>query len=348
MRELQKTEYHKIGRLAQGGHYQLSVASVIAGATPGEVYADCDESPESVLIKTPECVVVAGNAMNSEFNCAIRDVIDFFEPIICDSHEWEKHLREFHSNAFLRKYSRTYYQFHNLRYDDCGSDLDPENSLTRIDHRLLEREDMGNVRDVRDWVTEGWGSIEHFEQHGLGMCIHNQVDIMSWCLLDCRLDQKVEMGVHTAPSFRRRGYGAICVAAAVEACLEREIRDIGWHCVAANIGSRKVAEKVGFRRSADYAAHTPYPPIENETDLDPTKWAEWASYYEDASRVEPRLSCIAAECWARAGDVERTIFHLEQDVESGWRPTRQELSQNGTFLRFHDTAAWTDFVGSLQ
>ena len=349
MRKLQPSEYHRIDGLIKSTHYQLSIASVIAGMVPGDIFVDRVEAPKSALIKTPECLVVAGDATRQGFNHAIRQEIDFFEQIICDSPEWEPHLHEFHSNPFLKKYQRMYYHLQELRYGDYKNDLPPAVSLARIDHALFEQQDLNNIQDVLDWITKNWGTIDHFEKYGLGMCIRNQTDIISWCLLDCRLEEQGEMGIQTDPAFRRQGYGAITVAATVAACLGQGICDIGWHCVATNIGSRNLAKKVGFTPCAEYFAYTPYPPIENEHDLTPVQWAEWAAYYEHASLVEPQYSWEAFDCWAKAGDVERTIHHLTQEViTQEWKITRKELSEMEIFQRFHDSKVWIDFLDSLS
>jgi RimJ/RimL family protein N-acetyltransferase len=300
MEQLQPDDYPAVAGIVQNTRHELSIASVIAGINPGEIFVDHVQAPKSTLIKTPECIVVAGDATNNEFNRAVRDQIDFFEPIQCDSDEWVLHLQEFHPNVFLKAYKRMHYQLHEMRYVDYQKDLHPQASLARIDHALLEQRNLKNHQNVLDWILRNWRTIEHFETYGLGMCIRNQTDIISWCLMDCRLGEQAEIGIQTDPAYRRQGFGAITVAATVAACLTQGIHTIGWHCVATNIGSRKVAEKVGFRHCVDYIAYTPFPPIENETDLTPAQWEEWAVYYENANRVQPRFSRIIAECWAKA------------------------------------------------
>ena len=82
-----------------------------------------------------------------------------------------------------------YYHLQELRYGDYKNALPPAVSLARIDHALFEQQDLNNIQDVLDWITKNWGTIDHFEKYGLGMCIRNQTDIISWCLLDCRLEE---------------------------------------------------------------------------------------------------------------------------------------------------------------
>jgi GNAT superfamily N-acetyltransferase len=237
-----------------------------------------------------------------------------------------------------------HYQLHELRYVGYLKDLLSGVTLARIDQALLEQGSLKNHQNVLDWILGNWGTMERFETHALGMCIRNQTAIISWCLMDCRLGDQAEIGIQTDPAYRRQGLGAITVAATVAACLAQGIRTIGWHCVATNIGSRKVAEKVGFRHCVDYVAYTPYPPIENETDLTPAQWEEWAIYYENANRVQPRFSWIIVECWAKAQNIDRTIYHLKQMIATGWKSTRQELSQIELFRRFHETEEWKQFL----
>ncbi|HOJ11157.1 MAG TPA: hypothetical protein PK733_11260 [Clostridiales bacterium] len=38
-----------------------------------------------------------------------------------------------------------------------------------------------------------------------------------------------------------------------------------------------------------YTAFTPYAPIENPADLTEAAWNEWAEYFENSAKIEPRL-----------------------------------------------------------
>lgn len=347
MKKLTQKEYPIIASLIENSHHQASIGAVLAGIVPGEIFAPNTDRPASVLIRTPQCLVVAGDATNTAFNRAIQTKIDFFDPVICDSNAWVEQLSNFHPNHFLKKYTRVHYQFETLKLINFKKQLPATLFLQPIDSQLIKQPGVNNICSITDWITTNWKTLANFEKNGLGMCVRSNTAIVSWSLLDCRIENKVELGVYTDPAYRRKGLGAITTAATVESCVANHFTDINWHTVATNIGARKIAKKVGFVHRANYAAYTPYPPIENHTDLSPSQWADQAAYYEKANLKQPRFNWIAAECWAKSENVERTIYHLEQMVQNGWRTTAEELSQLPLFQRFESAEAWQRFLATL-
>jgi RimJ/RimL family protein N-acetyltransferase len=119
--------------------------------------------------------------------------------------------------------------------------------------------------------------------------IRNENAIVSWSMIDCYYDGRVEIGVHTDYRHRKMGFGITAVLANIRDCFDRGCRSVGWHCVAVNKGSDAVARKAGFRLLGEYSAFSSYPPIENPLDLSENAWAEWGRYLEDASKYELRL-----------------------------------------------------------
>jgi len=63
-------------------------------------------------------------------------------------------------------------------------------------------------------------------------------------------DRVVEPGIATLPNYRKRGYATIIVGALVKHLLATDKVPL-WSCSAANIASRKLAERVGFVKFAD-------------------------------------------------------------------------------------------------
>jgi RimJ/RimL family protein N-acetyltransferase len=78
---------------------------------------------------------------------------------------------------------------------------------------------------------------------------------VSWSLADCIVGDACEIGIHTAEDYRRQGLATLTAAATVDGCLARGLTAIGWHCDVDNLGSRGVAERVGFRHERDYVEY---------------------------------------------------------------------------------------------
>lgn len=58
-------------------------------------------------------------------------------------------------------------------------------------------------------------------------------------------DQVADVGVETAPAFRRRGYATLAVAALVNAMAQKGGETL-YGCAPANLASHRTALKVGF------------------------------------------------------------------------------------------------------
>ena len=75
---------------------------------------------------------------------------------------------------------------------------------------------------------------------------------VSWSIADCVSGNRCEIGIQTKHEFRRQGLATLTAAATVDFCLQSGIQQVGWHTSEDNIGSIRVAEKVGFERVRNY------------------------------------------------------------------------------------------------
>ncbi|WBW96679.1 GNAT family N-acetyltransferase [Oceanirhabdus sp. W0125-5] len=346
MYKLNEKNFDRVKELVKDYSIELSIFSVIEGNMPGEIYVDNEDMPSSVLIKTPECTLLAGNADNSDFNEGIKNILDFWDQVTFASEKWEEKIEEFHKNKFIRKYKRRHYILNKFKYSDYRNRLEEGFYLEKVDPYEISKSNLENSEDVIEWVNN-WGSFDNFIENGAGFIVRNDKTIVSWSLTDCLYNKKVEIGINTDEDYRKRGFGAIAAAATADYCLSNGIEEIGWHCVDTNIGSICIAEKLGFQRAQDYYSFTPYPPIENESDLDEEQWTEWALYYEDAIKTEPELMMVCAFCWARANNVDETIKIININKETGWKSEVQRLANHPIFLRFKDNLKWNEFLNYL-
>lgn len=159
-------------------------------------------------------------------------------------------------------------------------------------------------------------------------------------LVDCIADNRIEIGVKTEKEYRAKGLGAITAAATVHASLLKGIDRIGWHCVDTNIGSIKIAEKLGFKLVKKYSSFTPFPPIENDTDLSKEQWGEWATYYTEMNKIQPYYFWQAAECWAKASKMKETIENIMKLIETGQTWFVNFLRDVDAFKAFEGNNEW--------
>ncbi len=305
---------------------------------------DDSENPQSALVITPECKVVAGYAGNPEFNAGVKRRLDFYEDsIICDTADWERQISDIHSNIAVRKYTRRYYQLSQLLQIDFTKLLDGKYTIEYVYSDGLDDLRHDNAERVINWFN--FTNIDDYKGYCLGAYVRTNSKIVSWCLADCIVEDKMEIGIKTDPEFRRQGLTTIAVAATVSKCISNGISQIGWHCVDSNIGSYTVAERVGFVKVKEYSSHTPYPPIENITDLNDDEWADWGKHYDEMNKIEPRYHWQAAQCWAFANNVPNTIRNVKHLWNSGQTIERDILLEQCS--RLQESEQWKSFIATL-
>lgn len=98
-----------------------------------------------------------------------------------------------------------------------------------------------------------WPDATAFLKHGGGVVVEKDGQVGAIAFASYRWDDHVEIGIETLPAFRRRGLAAAAAAGMVEAVLDAGLTPV-WSCRAENVGSYRLAERVGFRPTA----HLPY------------------------------------------------------------------------------------------
>jgi RimJ/RimL family protein N-acetyltransferase len=345
MIQLETNQHPIIKDLFTHSSQELSIQSVIHNTMPGKIYVNSIIHPTSVFIQTSECYLLAGDSTNLQFNNDVKEVLDFWDSISLDTEQWEARIPEFHKNKFLRKYKRRHYVLKQLKYDDYKRNLKDGFFLEKVDPVHISNCNLKNSNQVMEWVNN-WGSFENYNQNGFGYIIRNEDTIVSWSLTDCTFENRAAIGIHCDAKYRKNGFGAIVAAATCNDALNNGFKEIDWLCVDTNRGSIAIAEKLGFERQDDYYAFASYPPIENERDLTPMEWEEWAVYYEKAIKEEPRLFWDCALCFMKANNIDSLINLLNKRIETGWKWTVEELANY--FPRLKNNVKWEAYLHHLK
>ncbi len=216
--------------------------------------------------------------------------------------------------------------------------LDSDISIEFIDSNFLKRTNHDNYDEIIGMINEKWISGEVFLKEGFGFCLVKDNSIISWCISDYNIDNQCEIGVETDDEYRGRGYATIVVSEVLNYCKERGLRKVGWHCMDSNVGSYKLAEKVGFKRMDDYITYQAWFNIFDNflvngdyylTETEDYKKA--AEYYEKAFDMKLNNSsdyldsvifsekdnikwCYynTACAWALSGECERAFSNLQK------------------------------------
>lgn len=331
---------------AELSSFNLSVAAVLAGDAPGEVWVDEIAHPQVGFAMTSEGHYLAGDARQTSSYAGLRKIIPPNAYLVMDSPAWETVLDQVWVNRAARRHPREHWRFHEQRLPHWR-DLVPASFLVApVDAELLGKKELKNHPAVAGWV-EGWHSSAYFLQHGFGFCVLHGETIASWCLADCASGPHCEIGIQTDRAYRRRGLAKVAVAAAVEHCLANGFTAIGWHCLSSNTGSRAVAEKVGFVKARDYFACSSVLPAENAGDLTPAEYQDWAEHYEKALVGNLQYAYRAAEAWAMAGDTRRALANLSR-LAANWDGRPEWLEDNWRFDSLRHAAVYQNLLAALR
>ena len=324
--------------------FHLSVAAVLAGTAPGEIWVDDANSPRLGFAITSEGYYLAGDVTQEASYTTLKQIIPDWAYLIFQPEAWEQYLPQVWTNQVARRHPRQHLQWQEQRLPHWRSRIPEGFQFVPIDRKFLIRLDLINYADIAGWVA-AWGSVDYFLEHGLGFCLLHGNTIASWCLTDCILEDKCEIGIRTDPRYRRQGLAATVVAGMVEHCLSRGFRQIGWHCLSSNAGSLAVAERVGFAKIHDYFSYSSGLPAENAKDLTPAEFADWARHYEMATAGDCWYHLHAADAWALAGQPRQALVHLQELLNCKFQVRLEWLENN---WRLNSLRNWAEFEAMLE
>lgn len=121
----------------------------------------------------------------------------------------------------------------------------PAIRLLPIDRALLDSTSLANAEHIRAEIQWMWPSEERFCQHGFGWAAAAERQLICWCTAEYQSAARCGIGIATLPAFERRGIATATAGRFVREALQRGLAPY-WECRADNIGSVRVAEKLGF------------------------------------------------------------------------------------------------------
>jgi RimJ/RimL family protein N-acetyltransferase len=260
MREARKINA-RLRRLFNHYSFQVSVSSVLDGRLRGNIYVDDPEEPRTGLLMTTEGAFLAGDPENREFNA---DLSEYLENIIktgkhpidprsddlwfyIDSSEWETSFPQIFTSRVPFKVGRIHYSCFEPAYD-WRRHIKEGYTMHRAD-RSLDTDSLSYPKDVWEWVG---GRLDELLERGFGAALTKDDEAVSWSTADCASGDRCEIGIITTKEKRRKGFGSLTAAAALDTCLQLGFREVGWHCEAHNRGSIATAAKIGFKKKTDY------------------------------------------------------------------------------------------------
>lgn len=271
MIRLKPNQYAQVAPLfAQMGEWNVYVTAVLHQTSPGRVYVDNLDAPQSGFLVSIDRSYLVGNPRNAAFNAALRDELhatllagDRVNPadpelvLSVASPQWEPALADmlgdWHWPPIWGRNQHFTFDQPQLNWQTA---LPAGYTIARLDANLLQAQGKNLPQTIADSIRIGWQNEANFLQHGFGFVALHGEEIACWCLADATVADRCEIGIETAVSHRNRGLATAVTAATVEFCQNNGFRHIGWHCEANNYASSRTAEKVGFVQERAYSDYT--------------------------------------------------------------------------------------------
>jgi len=371
LHELEPNQYERVRPLFRGFDYSLSIYAAIEGNNPGRIFVDDVNQPGTALALTIEGYLLAGDQNNPATNEAIRYLLkdkiftgevyvngDWSMSLAVHPQTWETRLPALIPTHEVEKNERYHYLCRTVKYD-WRANIPGGYTLQRVDQALLNSSKIVFSDPLGEWMDfeQVWWTVENFLARGVSFCVVQGQEVVSWCTCDCVAGDRIDVGIITHPAHRRRGLAAAAVAATVEYCLSHGFSAIGWHCNADNVGSWKVAEKVGFERNCEYVYYYYiYDPVDHLAELGwhhyrREEFAKTVQYYEQVFALREEnpdyYYHLTALAWAELGNKEKAFEFLNTAVDRGWGHI-EWTKQQEAFGILHGTSDWEAVLARMK
>jgi RimJ/RimL family protein N-acetyltransferase len=234
----------------------------------------------------------------------------------------------------------------------------PEGYEVRLtDGALFDRRELQIPEHVRSWIVGNWGSVAAFLERGFGAVTIHGDRVVSWSVCDCVTSDACEIGIHTAPGFRRRGLAAATAAAAAECAFSLGYARVGWQCAEDNIGSIRTAERVGFHLARRY---TMYDMFLNEAHhLFEHGWSSFkrgdhertvqchSRAIDLCADAEPLHYHLLARAQSALGRQDQALASLTEAIDRGWSDVAHTLACT-EFDALAAKSEWPDLMDRIR
>ena len=246
--------------------FNLAVASILSGYTPGALYVDDPHRPSVALAWFKHHLFLAGAPAGETLDGSLSEILcgemllrarqDGQTAFILHVAElaWEPHLEAILPCLKPIPDLRQHYLCDQLA-QPWQPLLLPGLELRQVDAALLETPDLSGVDALRIEMVSERPSIEDFLKRSFGVCLLHEEEVVGFCLSEYNVGGRCEVGVWTAERLRQRGLGKLMTLALVEQALQRGYHEVGWHCWADNLPSAALASSAGFVKQRDYPVY---------------------------------------------------------------------------------------------
>jgi len=268
MKLLEKEHYTKLTQpFKKVTINNLFARSVIEHKVSGKIFVDNPDIPKTYYVVHPYgMTLLFGESNNVEFNNSFRNyalninhVRDKHEWMQAFPNNWDNVLNELFNDCFIKSAenktkketgiielnTRVNFKFSHDKYLNLKkTNLAPEIKIVRTDRQIF-RDMKGSVVPFYFWDGE-----DDFLKNGVGFSLFYNGKLASTAYSSYIHEDKFELGIETVEEFRGKGFAEHTCSAIIDYCIENNYEPI-WSCRLENIGSYKLAQKIGFIPSAE-------------------------------------------------------------------------------------------------
>ncbi len=264
MVKLNKEDYFKVMPLVNEVPYNNLFAKVVVeNKVFGEVYVDCDRKPTvCLIIHKYGMSFLCGNYLNDSFNDSLIRFLNnsLLNPngkwLLVHPNNWESIIPvlldrnsiklydvnetepRVEQNYFLQT-QRVNFKFHYELFQEAVKAPDGL-TVKKIDEDIYDKI-HGSV--IPKYF---WDSKQDFLENGVGFSLMDKDKVISTCFASLITDNTLELGVETTEEFRNNGLSIYAASQLIKYCMENSLKPL-WSCRSENLGSFRLAEKLGFR-----------------------------------------------------------------------------------------------------
>ena len=262
MEEISKHRIEEYIKYFPGSQPGMVLASVVEGNTEAQLwYASQPEnnvvcllwdkgnnvfylSGQLVLPETKKDLASLINAYVKEK--AIKEGLSYFKVKTLSS-SLENSIADIFQSIPLHKINELFYTFRAQKVKPIPNPRLEGIQYHLIDADFLEEGQFENSQDVKSEIEWMWPSLGRFLEKGFGTAAVIDASIICWCTAEYVSKSKCGIGIEVIDEFQNKGIATATAAHFLEHCTNQNIV-AHWECDKDNIGSVRVAEKVGFEK----------------------------------------------------------------------------------------------------
>lgn len=180
---------------------------------------------------------------------AVKEGLSYFQVKTLSSLP-ENSITDIFQNIPLHKTNKLFYTFRAKRAKPIPTPGLEGIQYHPIDANFLEQDRFKNNHYVKSEIEWMWPSLERFWEKGFGTAAVIDESIICWCTAEYVSKSKCGIGIEVIDEFQNKGIATATAAHFIEHCMNQNMV-AHWECDKDNIGSVRVADKVGFEKTEE-------------------------------------------------------------------------------------------------